>query len=122
MIEVPSAALQAGEVAKNAEFFSFGTNDLTQMALGLSRDDSSKFLETYIQAGIYPADPFSSIDVDGVGLLVKLAAEQGPWRRVPTSSSASAASMAAIPRASHFATRSALTTFPAPPTASPSPA
>ena len=77
MIEVPRAALQAGEIAKTAEFFSFGTNDLTQMALGLSRDDASKFLEAYIQQGIYPADPFSSIDVEGVGVLVKLATEQG---------------------------------------------
>ena len=77
MIEVPRAALQAGEIAKTAEFFSFGTNDLTQMALGLSRDDSSKFLEAYIQQGIYPTDPFASIDVEGVGLLVKLATEQG---------------------------------------------
>ncbi|MEZ5932066.1 MAG: pyruvate, phosphate dikinase [Alphaproteobacteria bacterium] len=77
MIEVPRAALQAAEIAKTAEFFSFGTNDLTQMALGLSRDDASKFLETYIQQGIFPADPFSSIDVDGVGLLIKLATEQG---------------------------------------------
>ena len=77
MIEVPRAALQASEIAKTAEFFSFGTNDLTQMALGLSRDDSSKFLEVYIQQGIYPADPFSSIDVEGVGLLVKLATERG---------------------------------------------
>ena len=77
MIEVPRAALQADEIAKTAEFFSFGTNDLTQMTLGLSRDDASRFLETYIQQGIYPADPFSSIDVDGVGLLVKLAADKG---------------------------------------------
>jgi pyruvate,orthophosphate dikinase len=77
MIEVPRAALQAAEIAKSAEFFSFGTNDLTQMALGLSRDDSSKFLETYIQQGIYPADPFSTIDSDGVGVLVKLATDQG---------------------------------------------
>ena len=77
MIEVPRAALQAGEIAKTAEFFSFGTNDLTQMALGLSRDDSSKFMETYIEQGIYPADPFSTIDVEGVGLLVKLASERG---------------------------------------------
>ncbi len=77
MIEVPRAALHAAEIAKTAEFFSFGTNDLTQMALGLSRDDSSKFLDTYIQQGIYPIDPFSSIDVDGVGVLVKLATDQG---------------------------------------------
>jgi pyruvate,orthophosphate dikinase len=77
MIEVPRAALQAAEIAKSAEFFSFGTNDLTQMALGLSRDDSSKFLETYIEQGIYAADPFTTIDIDGVGVLVKLAAERG---------------------------------------------
>jgi len=77
MIEVPRAALQASEIAKSAEFFSFGTNDLTQMALGLSRDDSSKFLDAYIQQGIYPTDPFSSIDVEGVGFLVKLATDQG---------------------------------------------
>ena len=77
MIEVPRAALQAAEVAKSAEFFSFGTNDLTQMALGLSRDDSSKFLETYIEQGIYAADPFTTIDVEGVGLLVKLGVERG---------------------------------------------
>jgi pyruvate,orthophosphate dikinase len=77
MIEVPRAALQAGDIAKSAEFFSFGTNDLTQMALGLSRDDSSKFLDAYIQQGIYEADPFSSIDVEGVGVLVKLATERG---------------------------------------------
>lgn len=77
MIEVPRAALQAAEIAKSAEFFSFGTNDLTQMALGLSRDDSSKFLETYIEQGIYPTDPFTTIDIEGVGLLVKLGAERG---------------------------------------------
>ncbi len=77
MIEVPRAALQAAEVAKSAEFFSFGTNDLTQMTLGLSRDDSSKFLETYIEQGIYAADPFTTVDIDGVGLLVKLGAERG---------------------------------------------
>ncbi len=77
MIEVPRAALQAAEIANSAEFFSFGTNDLTQMALGLSRDDSSKFLETYIEQGIYPADPFTTIDIDGVGLLIKLGVERG---------------------------------------------
>jgi pyruvate,orthophosphate dikinase len=81
MIEVPRAALQAAEIAKTAEFFSFGTNDLTQMALGLSRDDATQFLETYLQQGIYPADPFSSIDVDGVGVLVKLATERGRMAR-----------------------------------------
>ncbi len=81
MIEVPRAALQAAEVAKSAEFFSFGTNDLTQMALGLSRDDSSKFLGTYIEQGIYAADPFMTIDVEGVGVLVKLSVERGRQRR-----------------------------------------
>jgi pyruvate,orthophosphate dikinase len=77
MIEVPRAALRAEEIARSAEFFSFGTNDLTQMSLGLSRDDASKFLDVYLQQGIYPADPFMSIDVEGVGLLVKLATERG---------------------------------------------
>ncbi len=81
MIEVPRAALQAAEVAKSAEFFSFGTNDLTQMTLGLSRDDSSKFLETYIEQGIYVADPFMTIDIEGVGLLVELGVERGRHTR-----------------------------------------
>jgi pyruvate,orthophosphate dikinase len=77
MIEVPRAALTADQVAAAADFFSFGTNDLTQMALGLSRDDSGRFLPTYVEKGIYPEDPFVSIDVDGVGFLVRLAVEKG---------------------------------------------
>ena len=77
MIEVPRAALRAGDVAQHAQFFSFGTNDLTQMTLGLSRDDSAKFMELYLQLKIYAADPFSTLDVDGVGALVELACEQG---------------------------------------------
>jgi pyruvate,orthophosphate dikinase len=77
MIEVPRAALRAREVAEHAEFFSFGTNDLTQMTLGLSRDDSAKFMELYLQRKIFPADPFSTLDIDGVGALVELACEQG---------------------------------------------
>jgi pyruvate, orthophosphate dikinase len=77
MIEVPRAALRARDVAKHAQFFSFGTNDLTQMTLGLSRDDSAKFMELYLQSKIFPADPFSTLDIDGVGALVELACEQG---------------------------------------------
>jgi pyruvate,orthophosphate dikinase len=77
MIELPRAALRAGEIAETAEFFSFGTNDLTQTTLGMSRDDSGPFLETYRARGIYEKDPFASIDRDGVGELVKLAAERG---------------------------------------------
>ncbi|WP_417623449.1 pyruvate, phosphate dikinase [Paremcibacter congregatus] len=77
MIELPRAALQAGEIAHEAEFFSFGTNDLTQTTYGISRDDSANFLDDYIQAGIFEQDPFVSIDQDGVGELVKIAAERG---------------------------------------------
>jgi pyruvate,orthophosphate dikinase len=81
MIEIPRAALEAGAIARHAEFFSFGTNDLTQMALGLSRDDSGKFLERYLQQGIYQADPFTTLDVPGVGALVEIACERGRRER-----------------------------------------
>ena len=77
MIELPRAALKAGEIAESAEFFSFGTNDLTQTTLGVSRDDAARFLGAYVEQGIYPKDPFVSLDVDGVGELVELAAERG---------------------------------------------
>jgi len=77
MIELPRAALRAGEIAEEAEFFSFGTNDLTQTALGLSRDDAGRFLPIYVEKGIFPRDPFVTIDVDGVGELISLAAERG---------------------------------------------
>ncbi|KRA83287.1 pyruvate, phosphate dikinase [Altererythrobacter sp. Root672] len=77
MIELPRAALMAGEIAEEAKFFSFGTNDLTQTTLGVSRDDAGRFLEVYVAQGIYPRDPFVSLDVEGVGELVKLAAERG---------------------------------------------
>lgn len=77
MIELPRAALRAGVIAKHAEFFSFGTNDLTQTALGISRDDASRFLTEYVEKGIYARDPFVSIDIDGVGELVKIGAERG---------------------------------------------
>ena len=77
MIEIPRATLQAEEIAAHAEFFSFGTNDLTQMALGLSRDDSAKFLERYLQQGIFAADPFTTLDIGGVGALVEIGCERG---------------------------------------------
>ncbi|MEB3414978.1 pyruvate, phosphate dikinase [Alteriqipengyuania sp. WL0013] len=77
MIELPRAALRAGEIAEEGEFFSFGTNDLTQTTLGVSRDDASSFLGAYVDKGIYPRDPFVSLDVEGVGELVALAAERG---------------------------------------------
>ncbi|MCL4672719.1 MAG: pyruvate, phosphate dikinase, partial [Sphingomonadaceae bacterium] len=77
MIELPRAALMAGEIAEEARFFSFGTNDLTQTTLGVSRDDSARFLGPYVDKGIFARDPFVSLDVEGVGQLVELAAERG---------------------------------------------
>ena len=81
MIELPRAALMAGEIAQEARFFSFGTNDLTQTTLGLSRDDSGRFLGAYVDNGIFPRDPFVSLDVEGVGQLVELGAERGRAKR-----------------------------------------
>jgi len=77
MIELPRAAICAASIAAEAEFFSFGTNDLTQTTFGLSRDDSVKFLPDYIEKGIFPEDPFVSLDEDGVGFLVNYAATEG---------------------------------------------
>ena len=77
MIELPRAALTADEIAKEAQFFSFGTNDLTQTAMGLSRDDSGRFLPDYIEKKIYAADPFQTLDITGVGQLVKMAVDKG---------------------------------------------
>ena len=77
MIEIPRAALLANEIAEEAEFFSFGTNDLTQMTFGFSRDDAGKFLDAYYKAKIYESDPFARLDQAGVGQLVKMAAEKG---------------------------------------------
>ena len=77
MIEIPRAALLANEVAEEAEFFSFGTNDLTQMTFGFSRDDAGKFLTSYYKSKIYESDPFAKLDQNGVGQLVKMAAEKG---------------------------------------------
>ncbi len=77
MIEIPRAALTADEIAKGAEFFSFGTNDLTQTCLGISRDDYAGFINDYLEKDIYPADPFQVLDQTGVGQLIKIAAEKG---------------------------------------------
>jgi pyruvate, orthophosphate dikinase len=82
MIELPRAALNAADIAQSAEFFSFGTNDLTQTAFGISRDDAGSFLPTYIREGIFPGDPFVSIDQSGVGRLVQIAAEDGRKSRL----------------------------------------
>ena len=77
MIELPRAALRAGDIAESAEFFSFGTNDLTQTTFGLSRDDAGSFLPEYQAKDILPSDPFVSLDVEGVGELVSIACERG---------------------------------------------
>ena len=86
MIEIPRAALTADEIAKEAEFFSFGTNDLTQMTFGFSRDDAGKFLGAYYDKKIYENDPFAKLDQVGVGKLVKMAAELGTHDPSRTSS------------------------------------
>ena len=77
MIEIPRAALLADEIAEEAEFFSFGTNDLTQMTFGFSRDDAGKFLSSYYESKIYESDPFARLDQNGVGQLIQLAAAKG---------------------------------------------
>ncbi len=77
MIELPRAALRADDLAGAAEFFSFGTNDLTQTTFGISRDDSGRFLDAYIQKGIFDKDPFVTLDQEGVGDLIRIAMERG---------------------------------------------
>jgi pyruvate,orthophosphate dikinase len=77
MIEIPRAALTADEIAEHADFFSFGTNDLTQLAFGYSRDDAGSFLPKFIEKGILPHDPFQALDQDGVGQLVEIAVKKG---------------------------------------------
>jgi pyruvate,orthophosphate dikinase len=81
MVELPRAAIRAGDLAEHAEFFSFGTNDLTQTTFGISRDDSGRFLNAYIEKGIFEKDPFVSLDQEGVGDLIRLAAERGRAQR-----------------------------------------
>ncbi len=77
MVETPRAALRAGDLAESSAFLSFGTNDLTQMTYGLSRDDAGRFMREYVQQGVYPEDPFLSLDVEGVGELLLIAAQRG---------------------------------------------
>jgi pyruvate,orthophosphate dikinase len=77
MIEVPRGAVTADKVSETAEFFSFGTNDLTQMTLGFSRDDAGSFIKEYVTQNIFEKDPFQTLDVDGVGQLVQMAVEKG---------------------------------------------
>ena len=77
MIEIPRAAVTADSIAKHAEFFSFGTNDLTQMTFGLSRDDAGKFLPEYVTKKILPADPFMTLDIEGVGELMRIGITKG---------------------------------------------
>ncbi len=113
MIETPRAALTAGQIAEAAEFFSFGTNDLTQMVWGFSRDDvEASFFSRYLELGIFGVSPFETLDRDGVGRLVALAVADGrrPGR---TSRSASAASTAATPTRCTSATTPGSTTSPA---------
>ncbi|SEM75446.1 pyruvate phosphate dikinase [Pseudorhodobacter antarcticus] len=81
MVETPRAALRAGDIAQHAAFLSFGTNDLTQMTYGLSRDDAGRFMNTYVQQGVFPEDPFHILDVDGVGELLLIGAERGRQTR-----------------------------------------
>ena len=113
MIEIPRAALTADEIAKEAEFFSFGTNDLTQMTFGFSRDDAGKFLDAYYKNKIFESDPFARLDQNGVGKLMKMAVEARPSRPARTSSWASAASTAETRPPSNSATTSASTMCPA---------
>ncbi|MGJ8610014.1 MAG: putative PEP-binding protein, partial [Octadecabacter sp.] len=81
MVETPRAALRAEDIAEHAAFLSFGTNDLTQMTYGLSRDDAGKFMSEYVKLHVYEEDPFNTLDLEGVGELLKLGAERGRKRR-----------------------------------------
>ena len=112
MIELPRAALVADQIAEEAEFFSYGTNDLTQTTLGISRDDVNKFLPTYLKQGIYKQDPFAVLDQEGVGQLFRWA-PRVDGRSALVLRSASVGSTAANPNQSIFATRSDSITFPA---------
>jgi pyruvate, orthophosphate dikinase len=81
MIELPRSALRAGDIAPVADFFSFGTNDLTQTTFGISRDDSSRFIGDYTSRGVFVRDPFISLDTEGVGELIEIAVERGQAAR-----------------------------------------
>ena len=111
MIETPRAALRADEIAEESDFFSFGTNDLTQMTFGFSRDDvESRMMPAYLEQGLLKRNPFETIDQTGVGELVEIGAERGRADQARSSSSACAASTAATPRSSTCSTRSVSTT------------
>ncbi len=119
MIELPRACAVAGEIAGHADFFSFGTNDLTQMVCGISRDDAEeKFLAEYLRSGLLLENPFETLDQSGVGELVKMARERAA-RRTRTSSSVSAGNMAATRRASPSSTGRTSITCPARPSVYP---
>jgi pyruvate,orthophosphate dikinase len=107
MIEIPRAALTADEVARHADFFSFGTNDLTQMGFGLSRDDSGRFLPTYIEKGVFEDDPFLTLDTEGVGQLITIAVERGRRTR-PDIKLGICGEHGGDPRSIHFFHRSGL--------------
>ena len=119
MIEVPRGALTADEIAKTAEFFSFGTNDLTQTTFGLSRDDVGAVLRDYLEKDIYPVDPFVSIDRDGVGELMRIAVERGRASR-PGLKCGICGEHGGDPSSVEFCHRSASTTSPARRTGCPS--
>ena len=120
MIEVPRGALTADEIAKEAEFFSFGTNDLTQMGFGLSRDDAGKFLLYYMEHGILDKDPFVSLDAAGVGQLVEIGVKKGRSVQARPEDRRLRRARRRSRRRSASSTRWASTTCPARPTACPS--
>jgi pyruvate, orthophosphate dikinase len=107
MIELPRAALTADRIAEHAQFFSFGTNDLTQTTFGLSRDDAGRFLPAYVEAGVLPDDPFQTLDVDGVGRLVTTAVDLGRGA-VPGLKLGICGEHGGDPRSVHFFHRAAL--------------
>ena len=119
MIEIPRAALTADEIAKEADFFSFGTNDLTQMTFGFSRDDAGKFLDAYYDKKIYENDPFAKLDQIGVGPSGGDGLQAGPRHQPGSAPGACAASTAATPPAWSSSTGRAWTTCPAPPSGVP---
>ncbi len=108
MIEIPRAALTADEIAKEADFFCFGTNDLTQMTFGFSRDDAGKFLDAYYDAKIFENDPFAKLDQVGVGKLMEMAVKLGKAVHVRLCTAASAASTAEIPASVEFCNKMGL--------------
>jgi hypothetical protein len=111
MIEIPRAALTADEIAKEADFFCFGTNDLTQMTFGFSRDDAGKFLDAYYDAKIFENDPFAKLDQDGVGKLMKMAIELGKDRLIRILHVGICGEHGGDPSSVEFCTRSDLTMY-----------